>query len=142
MPGKGLIDHVNIGPGMHAFNGTWNARKFNGTAREASGIKANNYGDTASLGTSVVISIFLTLLIFALSMAFRYCNPVLFCRQGEGQSSPGTYIEDVVRGSKANAEEVIAVAGLDAWMLLEFYTLARRITDLSLTITGDSQQGL
>jgi hypothetical protein len=109
-------------------------KKWNGTAREASGIKANNYGDTTSLETVVVISSFLTLFFVGLSFLIRSLNPILFRREGASKTSLATYIDDVLRGLTASSDEVIAVAGLDAWLLLEFYSMTRRILGTMIVV--------
>eukprot|EP00928_Gymnodinium_smaydae_P004242 TRINITY_DN11468_c0_g2_i1.p1 TRINITY_DN11468_c0_g2~~TRINITY_DN11468_c0_g2_i1.p1 ORF type:complete len:862 (-),score=145.20 TRINITY_DN11468_c0_g2_i1:76-2661(-) len=99
------------------------------TPGEVSGIKPNNYGDTGNLKIVVIFSSCMTGIILFGAWLLRCCTPAMFTRLGgpiQDRSIMG-YARELYGRYNCDADNVIQVAGLDAWMLLELYGMVWRI---------------
>jgi len=101
----------------------------NETTAEITGLKPNNRGDTHTLGVTIILSGVLTVFVLLLSAILRRFNAYVYIREDIGLDVmwKNSYLGLICKGYSTTAEEAIEAAGLDAWMLMEFYSLIRRI---------------
>lgn len=94
-----------------------------------SGVKTNNTGDTRTLLLSIYVSTGGFLLTLVISFVLRKYNPVMYNREGKTDidTSLRGYFDLIIHSRSAAAEEFIEAGGLDAWTLVQFYGLVRRI---------------
>lgn len=99
----------------------------NETTAQAAGLEPNNAGDTHSLLITLGVSACLTTLILICASNLRWMVPAVYSQPERVDDLQVTYLSQLRRGYSVGGEEAIELAGLDAWLLVEFYSLLRRI---------------
>jgi hypothetical protein len=106
-----------------------NTSRANKTNSELVGVRLNLDGDTRALLSVVILSGLATITMLTMFVVLRSLIPQVYKREGLNENGPSTRSCTYwfTRAFSVTAEEAIEAAGLDAWMMLEFYSLNRRL---------------